>query len=1458
MSGLSLPQIRGTLPKVYNSAPVYESRPSSGCSSDAASSFSTFLPQMYYDNCVFQNTRPITHSRSYSKLPSLRTPSKTSRANSEIHTNYSAKYRSTPDLRTRLSANSPFLPKVCSEDCLKCLLKVPHKKCESHKYIRVGGGYRHGYWYVKCLLEELELQKQRELVAKQRLEAIKEKQVKAIKTYIRTKSGRLVERIIFLSEEDYEAFKAGKGEDILKKYLTTEEAEGLESWDKEEVKAIKTFVRTKSGRLIEKVVYVSKEDYDAITKGKVDAKDLLKKYVKDGEVEGWDEAKMKTIKTFVRTKSGRLIEKTIMISQDDYDRMIKEGKDPADILKKYLPLEEGETVEGWESQEPMKAVKMKVRTKSGRIIEKTIMVRADEYDRLMAGGADANAILGKYLEEGGTVEGWEKAEGKPMKVIKTLVRTKSGRLIEKTVLLTEEEYQAFQDAGGDPEFLKKFMRLEKGEKIEDWEKASTVYDGDDAELEMTKAGQRIVGKDGELYEVVVDPLTGKKYKKKVLGKESDIDSGIASVSKAGKGNKKGPNGIEDEETAKQRSRRKAGKRDADSDSEYSYKSFVSEGGTRHVQRRRKRADGTYSAAESYHSDQDADGAARRRRRRREREHQDSAHSYYSVVSAGGTRHVKRRRKRADGTYSDSESYHSADSLKSGGRLAEKKKKEKIEQERTEKESSKKKKKRGGSGSDYSYTSEISEGGTRHVARKKKIRDAQGNVIGYDAAESYSESDSESVYTEISDGKGGKVLVKKPKLTSKEKVEAKIKAKAEKKAKEQIDQIKGGKFKDVGDFSDASTVSDDVDLENMTEEEKAAYFQAKAERKAAREAKRREKYGDKYDLMVEKQNELKKLKKLQELREKGLISPSSDWSIDSDTGEPIRRAEKKDAKKQKILHDLREKGLISPSSDWTVDSEGNPVRISELVAQGKRRPDAKAKKGKDGHEADDESDESEIDPLTGKRVKKSDKKKASRPGDEGPDVYEYEYDDQGRVIKKKKKGGAPGDDSGSEYEYEYDDDGNVRVVKRQKSPKKFGGVDDDAAFEVGADGKIRLRDGKKKIDLSKLTDDDLRKLGIDPTLDKKEIARLLKEKFGPDVAITMNDRVIGTKRASEYGSDANTDDLADDDELDISTLRGLKKVNVVWKRDGKVLQDQMKKILDQSKLKEDDYAKNLDEKDADIDFLTHYKLVDPGLIESYARAFVVEDNNFDTVISAKETKQALEGVPSVQHLTPKQFDYVFKVLKIDDASQVTFRMFAVITALCERVTKMDPLSKYLLEICDLLDIQRKMELYRAMFYCNAESDRDANFIKAESLRIELIAGGLNWKQQDFILDRLQPNAFLEISFLDYLCYVPLFLSMHENIIDNPLDMSDNKYDHMLRKPSGGHRQRDMNPLGQPMKKESFFQLRAQAKDLLDGKINPKDLKEEKLKLLQKISALPQMIEEKPAEVVSDSPPPFIWS
>lgn len=71
-------------------------------------------------------------------------------------------------------------------------------------------------------------------------------------------------------------------------------------------------------------------------------------------------------------------------------------------------------------------------------------------------------------------------------------------------------------------------------------------------------------------------------------------------------------------------------------------------------------------------------------------------------------------------------------------------------------------------------------------------------------------------------------------------------------------------------------------------------------------------------------------------------------------------------------------------------------------------------------------------------------------------------------------------------------------------------------------------------------------------------------------------------------------------------------------------------------------------------------------------------------------------------------------------------------------------KNLLNICDLADIERKLQLYKQMFYCNSSGDRDPNYIKCESLMIELIAGGLSWQQQDYVMSQLRPNSWREVS------------------------------------------------------------------------------------------------------------------
>ena len=63
--------------------------------------------------------------------------------------------------------------------------------------------------------------------------------------------------------------------------------------------------------------------------------------------------------------------------------------------------------------------------------------------------------------------------------------------------------------------------------------------------------------------------------------------------------------------------------------------------------------------------------------------------------------------------------------------------------------------------------------------------------------------------------------------------------------------------------------------------------------------------------------------------------------------------------------------------------------------------------------------------------------------------------------------------------------------------------------------------------------------------------------------------------------------------------------------------------------------------------------------------------------------------------------------------------------------------------------------------------------------------------------------LQISFLDYLAYIPLFLSMHDKMITNPFDMSNTKYQ-PDRKPIAVY-SRDLNPLGHPLSKVSYLEI-----------------------------------------------------
>ncbi|XP_076448070.1 uncharacterized protein LOC143284853 [Babylonia areolata] len=883
---------------------------------------------------------------------------------------------------------------------------------------------------------------------------------------------------------------------------------------------------------------------------------------------------------------------------------------------------------------------------------------------------------------------------------------------------------------------------------------------------------------------------------------------------------------------------------------------------------------TTISAVTQDSDSDGEGGTGRNRKGGKSKHGDASKRRQSkagkgLADAAGGKKKPKKGKPGDGGDEGDES-----ELSGGGKKSKKKKDkggEEEEDEDEEEDGGEGKRRRGEEGeegdSDCSYRSEVSEGGTRRKVKVKRIRDADGNVIGYgdpeplpDEFRGASVLGREGSITGASDdehnasfkpgelgvlgegegedalGPAGKIPAWKQRREQRRqsRLDAEgIAAATRGSGPDQQQQRTGPEGEDgsasaadriPSAFSEATTASEDVDLSQMTEEERAAYLAARDVRRKEREERRRAKYGDRYDEIMKK----KKLKKEQERKAKEDRQQAEREEKDRREEEKERQekerleSEKEEAKRRRMSSSLKTSGSLlqkkdKPKSMVTYEKAaprglGGPIEKTDRRDIGPSHNDWTKNERRLSREDSSLSTYNKL-PSTFQRMKTT---------DESGKGTRRRMPDRGELIDREKQ---------------------RQIAEDAKKGLENGDLyEDDDLFELDEGGKLRLRKGKK-VDLSKISDDMLRRLGIDPNLSRKEKAKLLKKLLGDDVTVLDGGRPVGFKALDEYDLEDMTDDqLADDPDLDLDTLSGQRRVNVLMRRGGLALREHMQTVMKQSRLMDDQaYRNDLDEKGGSVDFMTHYRLVNPDLLEGYARAFVVEDHDLDTVINLSESKTALEGIPTVNKMTPKQLDYVFRVrnfllLPLSVCLSVSVSLFSLILSLSHLNFPLSPLSKHLLEMCNLADIERKLDLYMNMFYHNRRSDRDGNYIKADSLKIELIAGGLNWMQQQYIMEKMEVNNFGEISFLDYMCYIPLFLSMHDNIVDNPLDMSDQKYTlpPRTRPPST---QRDMNPLGYPLSRKSSLLMRKQARDLMEGKMNTGGLRPETRDRLQKYSRLP---------------------
>ena len=60
------------------------------------------------------------------------------------------------------------------------------------------------------------------------------------------------------------------------------------------------------------------------------------------------------------------------------------------------------------------------------------------------------------------------------------------------------------------------------------------------------------------------------------------------------------------------------------------------------------------------------------------------------------------------------------------------------------------------------------------------------------------------------------------------------------------------------------------------------------------------------------------------------------------------------------------------------------------------------------------------------------------------------------------------------------------------------------------------------------------------------------------------------------------------------------------------------------------------------------------------------------------------------------------------------------------------------------------------------------LSLEDLEVELQAGGMDGGARATVLQHLIDHGIFELTFLDYLAYMPLWMGIHSAIITNPLD------------------------------------------------------------------------------------------
>nr|XP_022291830.1 uncharacterized protein LOC111103095 isoform X8 [Crassostrea virginica] len=185
---------------------------------------------------------------------------------------------------------------------------------------------------------------------------------------------------------------------------------------------------------------------------------------------------------------------------------------------------------------------------------------------------------------------------------------------------------------------------------------------------------------------------------------------------------------------------------------------------------------------------------------------------------------------------------------------------------------------------------------------------------------------------------------------------------------------------------------------------------------------------------------------------------------------------------------------------------------------------------------------------------------------------------------------------------------------------------------------------------------------------------------------------------------------------------------------------------------------------DYGFLSKYCIFNRGMLEMYKRTFDVVDDECKGWLNGIEAMIALRGVNN--RLTMQEEEYLYRILEITGyniSKGADFKLFSVLAALSHRISAVDDWMKLLIDTMDFRTLEMKTFMCKTLWECNV--DKETNRISLDQLCIELRAGGISEKHEREVREKLAHLKSLDL--LDFLTYIPLFIMIHQSVVDNPL-------------------------------------------------------------------------------------------